>query len=46
MLKEEDLIGAIVIYYGDPRPLDQDQIALAKNFARQGGDCHRERPPP
>jgi Transposase IS116/IS110/IS902 family/GAF domain len=33
MLKEEDLIGAIVIYYGDPRPLDQDQIALAKNFA-------------
>jgi CRP/FNR family transcriptional regulator, cyclic AMP receptor protein len=33
MLKEEDLIGAIVIYYEDPRPMDQDQIALVKNFA-------------
>jgi CRP-like cAMP-binding protein len=33
MLKEEDVIGAIVIYYQEPRPLDQEQIALVKNFA-------------
>jgi transcriptional regulator with GAF, ATPase, and Fis domain len=33
MLKEEDVIGAIVIYYQEPRPLDQEQIGLVKNFA-------------
>src|ERR1700730_2035750 len=31
MLKQEDVIGAIVIYYQEPRPLDQEQIALVKN---------------
>jgi hypothetical protein len=33
MLKGGDLIGAIAIYYKEPRPLQEEQIALAKNFA-------------
>ena len=35
MLRGADMIGAIAIYYKEPRPLEEEQIALAKNFATQ-----------
>ena len=35
MLKEDNLVGAIVIYAAEVRPFDNDQIDLVVNFARQ-----------
>src|SRR5262249_61242046 len=35
MLKDEGLLGAIVIYRQEVRPVTEKQIALVKNFAAQ-----------
>ena len=45
MLKEDEVIGAIVIYRQEVRPFTDKQIEFVTNFAAPGRDRHRERAP-
>ena len=42
MLKENELVGAIIIYRQEVRPFTEKQIELVQNFAAQARDRHRE----
>ncbi len=44
MLKENELIGAIVIYRQEVRPFTDKQIELVTEFRRAGRHRHREHP--
>jgi CRP/FNR family cyclic AMP-dependent transcriptional regulator len=33
MLRDADVIGAIALYYLEPRPFEEERVVLAKNFA-------------
>ena len=35
MLKDDHLVGCIIIYRQEPRPFSEKQIQLVKNFASQ-----------
>jgi GAF domain-containing protein len=43
MLRDDMLIGAIVVYRQEVRPFDNKQISLLTNFRRSGRHRHRER---
>ena len=42
MLKDDELVGAIVIYRQEVRPFTDKQIELVHELRRPGGDRHRE----
>ena len=46
MLKDADLIGAVVIYRQEVRPFTDKKIELVSNFASAGRHRHREHPSP
>ena len=43
MLKDNEAVGAIVIYRQEVRPFSDKQIELVRKLRRAGGDRHRER---
>ena len=43
MLRDDELIGAILIYRQEVRPFTEKQIGLLQEFRHPSGHCHRER---
>ena len=45
MIKDDELVGAIVIHRAEVRPFTDKQIELVSEFCRAGRHRHREHPP-